>query len=756
MRVLPPIVALLVAVIIVQLAGHSYFINGHDILANPFSSENDQDGFLKFGIILGALFVFWFYWFKFNEWAGEGMAPPGFHPRPVRHFTTSVRYFCWNNFYALMMTTVYLALVFFPEPIYRLIQSYLDAADSINTIRTNIFQSPETLGMAKEFAAPLIGQRDMLAPYAVMLTTVVWSGVRPFSQFEKRIRRHWQELADIPSQARQLVKTFESDEDSFAPAEDVIEEVIKHLPNAVLTKEDFTDKGESLWFLYARFAYLNYLLEKYNRCSVFSRLAERYVNEFKNLEDRAANLHKMVMQRITTPQDILLATSKPGDLAEEMEDAQPKTNGHGQTLKNTEIWLQANLVNGKKSQLDFFKQQEENLRNEIMSMTSDVIQFIVCGVLAVGRSQPQRREMLEDFGYRQKNPPPIPLDPVTLTVIVSGVVLITLLCSQIYYLRVEKILVSEAGTESIHSEQKERTTNKINVGEIISNKYPDLIGKVPYTSTTILIWSAITAAMHLLAVMASYLTQSSAEKNRHYLRARGPTQLPLLTQVAEALWAACVGLSVNIFLMAALTAAEGNPEKLVTTWCWAFVPGVTASFTALYTQKGARSSRQLNWLLAGQGLMTGGMAFLIYLFTSESNLTGTEQEITRAFGIYVLLTTTLLGLALGKIHQIWFTAFHYTGPYERRKDHRTRYWLKKVTWHDEMGERKVRLVYLSHSSAQVRASLEVGSRGEIEIDKGKKRLAVVIESGDNDSANKSCIMFLDNSTESIVSEANHR
>jgi hypothetical protein len=730
MRILPPIVALLVAVVIVQLAGHSYFISGHDILANPFSSENDQDLFLKFGIILGALFVFCFYWFKFNEWAGEGMAPPGFRPRPVRHFTTSVRYFFWNNFYALMMTTIYLALVFFPEPIYRLIQSYLDAADTINTIRTNIFQNPETLGTSRQFAAPLIGQRDILAPYAVMLITVVWAGVHPFSQFEKRIRRHWQELADIPSQARQLVKAFENDDDSFAPAADVIEEVIKHLPNAILTKENFSDRGESLWFLYARFAYLNYLLEKYNRSSVFSRLAERYVNEFKNLEDRAANLHKMVVQRINTPQDILLATSKPSDLAEEMEQGTQRTpNGDGQTLKNTEIWLKENLVNAKKSQLDFFDQQEENLRAEIRSMTSDVIQFIICGVLAVGRSQPQRREMLEDFGYRQKNPPPIQLDPVTLTFVVSGVVLITLLCSMIYYLVVKFILTTGS--------------DPINVGEIISKNYPKLNGKVPDTPAKALFWSAFAATMHLLAIMASYLTQSSAEKHRHYLRTRGLTQLPLFTQVAEALWAACVGLSVNIFLLAAVTAAQGNPEKLVTAWWWSFVPGVTALFTALYTQKGARSSRQLNWLLAGQGIITGGMAFLVYLVIRESYLEVTEQNISLAFGIYVLITTTFLGLALGKILQMWFTAFHFKGSSDRRKETRTRHWLKKITWHDQMGERTVRLVYLSHSTAQVRASLEIGSKGEIEIDKGKKRPAKVIECGDNDSSYKSCVMFLD-------------
>lgn len=615
--------------------------------------------------------------------------------------------------------------------------------------------------MERQFAAPLIGQRDILAPYAVMLTTVVWAGVHPFSQFEKRIRRHWQELADIPSQARQLVETFEKDEDSFAPAAEVIDEVVKHLPNAILTKEDFTDNGESLWFLYARFAYLNHLLEKYNRTSVFSRLAERYVNEFKNLENRAANLHAMVMQRITTPQDILPATSRSSHLTAEIEQgAQLKANGACQTLKNTEKWLKENLINAKNSQRDFFYQQEEKLRTEIKSVTSDVIQFIVCGVLAVGRSQPQRREMLEDFGYRQKNPPPIQLDPVTLTVIVSGVVFITLLCSQIYYRGVVEILKQAEEIQVINKEQKnipkESSQENLNVREIIAKKYPKLTGKVPYTSSKILFWSAFAATMHLLAIIASYLTQSSAEKHRHQLRAREPTQLPPLTQVAEALWAAIVGLSVNIFLMAALTAAQGVPEKLVTMWWWALVPGVTAFFTALYTQKGKRSGQLLNWLLAGQGIMTGGMAFLIYLFTSESNLTGTEKHITQAFGLYVWLTTTILGLALGKILQIWFIAFHYSGSSDRRKETRTRYWFKKVIWHDQERAREVRLIYLSHSTAQVRASLEIGSTGEIEIDKGKRRPAEVIECGDNGSDHKSCVKFLDQQSESDLSEDNNR
>jgi len=710
MRVLPPIVALLVAVLIVQLADNSYFIGGHDILANPFSSENDQSQFEKFAICLGALFVFLFYWFKFNEWAGEGTAPPGIRPRPVRHFTTSVRYFFWNYFYALMMTAIYLVLVFFPEPVYRLIQSYLDAADTVNGIRANIFQNSETLGLERQFVAPLIGQRDILAPYAVMLTTVVWAGVHPLSQFEKRIRRHWQDLADIPSQARQLVSTFEKDEDSFAPATDVVEEVIKHLPNPILTREDFEEKGESLWFLYARFAYLNHLLEKYNRRSVFSRLAERYVNEFMDLEKRAANLHTMVMQRITIPQDILATTGRSDTSAEEnKQDAQPSTNSAGQTLKESEISLKEKLNHAKPTQRDFFDHQKKELRAEIKSVTSDVIQFIVCGVLAVGRSQPQRREMLEDFGYQQKNPPPIQLDSVTLSVIIFGVVVITWLCSIGYNWSISKV-----------------------------KEVKDIL-----TPTTALFWSAYAAAMHFLAIVTGYLTQISAEKHRYQLRVRAPTQLPPLSQVAEALWAACVGLSVNIILMAALTAIQGEPDKVVKMWWWALVPAVTAFFTALYTQKGERSVKMLNWLLAGQGIMTGGVALLIYLATSESNLRGTERYISHAFGLYVWLTTTLLGLALGKSLQIWFNAFHHSGSADRRKETRTRYWRKKVVWHDQEKARQVKLMYLSHSIAQVRASLEIGTRGEIEIEKGKRRPAEVVECGSNEYKNQSCIKFLD-------------
>ena len=45
---------------------------------------------------VGGLFVFIFYWVKFNEWAGKGQSPQGFRPRPVRYFTTWYRYFAWK------------------------------------------------------------------------------------------------------------------------------------------------------------------------------------------------------------------------------------------------------------------------------------------------------------------------------------------------------------------------------------------------------------------------------------------------------------------------------------------------------------------------------------------------------------------------------------------------------------------------------------------------------------------------------------
>lgn len=734
MRIVIPLLALLLAFLMVQLAEHSYFYSGHEIVGNTFSVDRTQDQLISLSIVVGVIFVFVFYWVKFNDWAGEGMAPAGFHPRPTRHYTTSVRYLFWNGFYGMLMAAAYLILVYFPEPVYRLLESYIDAAKSGNASvpsGADLF-----LKIGDGYGSELLWPKERLAPYAAILMTVVWSGVRPFSLFEQRIRLHWQELAAIPSQARQLVETFEKEEDSFSPDRQVVSKVIKHLSHRPLTPEDFYDTGDSLWFLYGRLAYLNYLFQKYNRSAVFSRLAERFGNDFRNFEERVRNLHERILQRIDDVQN-LLPEAQEAQATPQIENikAQRNKNDVQPTLKNMETWLQDYPEKANISQQRYFERQEEELREEIEAATKDVVQFIVCGVLAVGNSLNQRRDLLEAFGFKQQHKISIPLDLATLTKVAAIALGITLVCSTVYYWFVHDKTIIDT--------------------------------PAPQDPAGILYWSVIACIMHLMAIIASYFTQCSMETQRRHQMVKEPEQLSPGDQVAEGLWAACVGFSLNVVLMGILSASAGQSERLVQNWWWALVPGVTAFFAALYTQKIQRPSKQMLKLFWGQGILTGLMATMVCLVTQQLDLVSAfevlwdgngnnppnylyaETEISVAFWLYVTATTTALGLALAKILHNWVDAYNYSGKFERRQAKRKRplwplYLLNQRKWITDEGEQWVWPITFSDTGGELKTThpLVSDSEGKITLKKGKTVQAKVIRSEKN-SPNKCFVKILE-------------
>ena len=113
MRILP-LLGLLAAFLLVKLAGNPVLLK-QTVVGYQVTGEGVNNGLFDITTILGEIIVFLFYWFKFNEWAGAGVAPKGFRPRPARHFTTWLRFLGWNTFYGLLMVGVYSVIVFFPE-----------------------------------------------------------------------------------------------------------------------------------------------------------------------------------------------------------------------------------------------------------------------------------------------------------------------------------------------------------------------------------------------------------------------------------------------------------------------------------------------------------------------------------------------------------------------------------------------------------------------------------------------------------------
>lgn len=693
------------AILLVELAGSPKLVTvGHH------GSVNDMD--VLGWIILGGVIVFVFYWIKFNEWAGDGQSPPGFRPRPVRHFTTWIRYLGWNTLYGLIMAAAYGAIVFFPNVILRFAESFANISEIINL--------EKILDLLKLDAANLSGTAQ-LVPSAVMLTTAVWAGMPPFSRFEKRIRLRWQENAAIPSQARQLVEAFEEDVDganNFAPDPKIVKEVVERLDGKHLAASDFSDRGKGVWFLYARVNYLYNVLEKHNRSPAFSRLAEHYGNEFKDLEGDIDQLRKLVDQRIADILD-LRDHDDAAPFAEIYSDAQPLSGEiPSPTLKNAELWLQKYLEQASRAERAYFMRQKEELLRFLNLVSKDIIQLIVCGVLVVGRSLGQRRELLASFGIKDTDRIVIQLDSVTLTWIAFSAVGIVFVASTIYL--------------------------------FVQNHLGHTAGPIPKDMTTVLQWSVFAGLMHLTAIGGAYVVQRAWENDREGIRTGQSRVLSPRAQVAEAVWAAVFGISINVYLLGMFTLLKGNFQSLATNWWWAAVPGVTAFFAALYTQNVQRSNSELRNLLLWQGIATGAMALLVFIVIHYKNLSGGPgaQENPYLsyliFGFYTVVTNTILGSALGISLNIWVVAEKHSGHANRRSGIRKNYFFKRGKWRTDTDELVVRAISVSASGAELITPklLPVKSEGLFEFSgKGIRRAKVL--RNDKNNLHRIFVMFLE-------------
>lgn len=697
MRVLV-ILGMLGAYLVWKFAANPEILVDQLIIGNPLEGEDTSAGMFILTPILGELIVFVFYWFKFNEWAGEGEAPAGFRPRPARHFTTWLRYIGWNTSYGLLMVAAYSLIVFFPDILFRLVESFSSASGNLQAPIPGL---AEAQGLLAPLYRPGISPAE-ITPYAVMLTTVVWAGMRPFSEFEQRIRLRWQERAAIPSEAKSLVEIFSSDSKSFIPDDSIVEKVVSE-SEGKLSLDDFDSNNLSTdkWNRYARVEYLTYLLLRYNQAPVFSKLAQRYSAEFLDLKDSMLRLRERVVRRINDVHQAMV------------EDNMIGKNEDKPTLRESEQWLaRLNENEERKLRKRYFNELNVELVAELERYWCDILQLIVCGVLAVGRSPVQRRYLLDAFGLNQKRQIPARLSWEKLTWVAGGALLIVFACSAIYH------------------------------GIIGSLDISDFPFDAPKNMHEVLWWSFSACLMHSVAVVSGYAVQRSLDSQREELglgKWHRPRRRDL---IAEAAWAYCLGVSMNILLMSGLLAVDGKFADLGHYWWWALIPGVTAYFSALYTHMEYRPKQRReqpqgeriayfpeNQLIKSQSIATGIVALLVFTILESGNLwayyeSGRESLMIGGLtlGLYVTITSTVVGLALGRILSYWARTASFAGDAERRSDRQ--HVSEKTEWRrDEKDPLVVRLVSVSNNGAELecREELMIGSEGQIKIPSGELR-----------------------------------
>jgi hypothetical protein len=710
------VLGILSAYLVWKLAAHPDLIEAPDVVGNQLGGADSEESLFDFAVVAGVLFVFFFYWFKFNTWAGEGDAPPGFRPRPVRHFTTWLRYLGWNTAYGLIMTGAYAAIVFFPDLIYQLVEAYALASTDMNAPLTGVAETRSMLELilgADRHRIHDPASPAAIAPYAVMLVTVVWSGVRPFSDFEQRARLQLQERAAVPTAARNLIDTFDASEDAFNPDRDTVAEVIKQ-SDGRLGRADFARPGASVpapWG-YGRVEYLYHLLLRYRREPVFSSLSARYAGEFNELERRMLRLRSRVDTRL---KEIQLTLHEEG-----LEQAATPPEGLTESGRDLDR-LDANRTSQLRTR--YFAEQRAEIEQETEDAWRDMLQLIVCSVLAVGRTPTHRRDLLEAFGLTLRHRIPLQMKAETVTWAVGGTLVVVFVCSVLYFF-----------------------------GQLLIDD-PSL--PVPQDLAGVVWWSVMACAMHLIGILAGYSVQRALETRRERLQI-GKRRPPAASdQVAEAAWAASFGVSLNVLFMALLFSLDpsgGSFETLVDAWWWALVPGVTAFFAAIYTQqehryqlftslKGRARHEHDRRILVAQGVATGAVALLVFVLINHDDPALLRHGML-LFATYVGLTTTLVGLALGVILREWVRAEANVGGTENRSNRRRH--VVNGEWRVADRRLPVRTFTLSDKGAglRTRAELEVGSRGEIRIPPYPDKQAEVLRQ-DEDDARIYYVRFID-------------
>lgn len=707
------ILGLLSAFLLIKLAGNTDILKDLTDLINQqtigyqTAGYGDAIGLINLTTVVGAVIVFTFYCFKFNEWAGEGEAPKGFRPRPARHFTTWLRFHGWNTFYGSLMVGVYAMMVFFPEQIFSMLESFVTTSAKLETPLSAVSKMPKVIsllpGPDKISVYNPINAAE-IAPYSVMLTTVIWAGVRPFSEFERRFRFRLQKRAAIPAAARALIETFEDEMDSFHPDPKIIKELLKE-QGRIVGEDDFHDHGSHLWFLFARVQYLYHLLLKYNREPVFSRLAERYAYEITDIKANIAKMHMLLEKRIADINQ-LIQEQQTSHLDWESKDQKFQPD----SLKDAEQFLAGRLASADKFKRIYFQRQEEELMDAIKKNSEDVVRLIVCSALVVSHSTQHTRDLLKEFGLKQSNRIPKQLDPVVVTLIAGGALAITFICSLGYY--------------------------------FISKNFADNpASHVPKDINGVLYWAVSSTLMHVSAMLGGYFSQKRLEIGRARLQIGEMKEMPLSAraQIAQGLWAACIGFSINVFLLGAMAAYGGSFPRLGTMWWWALVPSVTAYFSAIYTQRIKRSKWELNALMWAQGLATGLTAIIVsYLLYS-----GQTSPVSKYFIGYLTITTIILGIAISSILQHWVKGIEMPEGPEKRKDKRWEPFFMRAKWRSAKGEPlPARVLNFSSSGAalKIKTPLEDETEGEVEF-AGKENQSAKVVRKDEDDPRRIYVQF---------------
>jgi hypothetical protein len=631
-------VSILFSLLLIFLAYNPAIMEGQPSVGNPLLGLDEgtgEGGEFDFVTFLGGLVVFIFYFMKFGRWPGPENTPPGFRPKPTRHFTTWLRYVGWAVVYGSFMLFCYMMIVFFPKLFVNFLEAYIGIGVGV----------PDA-DLIQRILAGLKGSPENMVPYAVIIVTVVWSGA--FAEAERTFRRNLQESALIPTEANRLIEHYEMHPEAFGPKMDHARRVIRESPFKLIAEANFTDESEGT--LEFRFAQCEYILDQISRLRskrYFAHVLTRYQEDF---DEAKIELNKL-RGKLQGYKNELLETLRSPDSA-------PLRQENLNLSEANRIWEKSHEP--LPFERRYFGKMWDQLENDALDCLRAVLRIVICLVLAIGRSPYQRNALLKKFGLKA----PDNIGPVfnrEYTVRAGVVVVLTMiLCSGVYY-----------------------ATSLMGEGQ--NANCPQIAIPIPQSVAEIAVWTVYTAILHLLGIAGGYSIQKWLTEEHRQFEDADPQQLKL----SDCATCFVFGFCLNIFFFALVIFPRGQWQAFQVNWPWALVAAVTASFAGYYMTRSSRLKQQdrlardqttaaeadgdkkqdnqrkdIDYrIMLLQGVVTAFFAggVMLYIYDIDFIMSAGECPAMTAYAIYVFATTMLIGAALSYILQDWITADRNNG-----------------------------------------------------------------------------------------------
>ena len=609
------------AILLIITSYHPIILEGMD---SAGKSEGSGLNSLSFISIIGGIFVFVFYKMKFSRWPGPNASPAGFLPHPTGHFTTWLRYTIWSFVYASSMTMLYMIIILFPKAFINLFQIMAEKVISAPAgTDFGIFNKiASEVNLNEQFYDP-----NVLVPFAVIVVTFVWAGA--FGKHERKFRSTIQEAALIPNEAQRLISVLEEKAPVFKPDTESKAIVINQSKKngIILNSGDFSPSNGSSVFKYAQSSYVDLKINALKTDPDFSKIIERYKHDIENhknylrsLTDRWANYKKALCELIA----YIINRRKPANQKNKI-NVEKLMSMPISKIEKIKCKIEKNIPSFLN---DYFNEEKLYLDKSSSQCLKNLLQIVVCGVLALGKTPIKRRNLLEKLSYfvskefgLNVNRNYIAQVIITLSVIVFIGTLVLILMNH---------------SLGINPENNDIVLKKL----------------VPRGPGTIGLWTIFTLMMHLIAILCGFLIIKTSSQQ---LEEKKNTGFPF----ADLTECFIFGFSLNVILLVILNFPyfpRYQWEQIAEAWAWAFVPAITASFAGFYFNETCVLTKPKTAYSILQGAVTSFASLTIIVLIHDQSFFSGSSSIPKeliSFSIYSLILSFLIGFALSYILQSW-------------------------------------------------------------------------------------------------------